>query len=310
MDRSGNNKKAEYISMAGLFLVAFIWGAAFVVVKNSLNFIPPVYMLAFRFTLAGGLMCAVLFKRIKKEAKENDGLIKHGVFLGLILFFAYMFQTIGCMYTTAGKNAFLTAVYVVIVPFLHWMRTKKMPEKLCFLAAVMALTGIGLISLNNDLSINIGDALTLVCGVIFAIHIEYLGKYSAKEDPVSLSALMLFTAGVSGWIFAPLTDGPITGVVLNRESVFGILFLGLFSSMLCFLLQSVCQKYVKASSAALVLSSEAVFGAFASSVFLNEKMSMKVVFGCIILFAAIILAQLEPSELSAKKGSRKGEINV
>ena len=286
-------KKTTYLASFGFLFIAMIWGVAFVIVKNSLDYIPPIYLLAFRFTIAGGLLLAITFPRTLAAVRENRAILWHGAFVGILLYLSYASQTVGLLYTTAGKNAFLTAVYVVVVPFVHWIRVKSRPDKLCFIAAFIAIVGIGFISLDGDLSVNKGDLLTLLCGILFALQIEYLGKYSEKEDPIVLSMSMMLSAALLSWITAPFMDGSITNVILNAESIGGLIYLGVLSTMVCFLIQSVCQRYLKSSTAAIIMSAEAVFGALSSALFLHERMSGRVVLGCILLFAAILLAQLD-----------------
>ncbi|MCR4658015.1 MAG: DMT family transporter [Lachnospiraceae bacterium] len=288
-----SKRRAEYLSYAGFLSIAIVWGVAFVIVKNSLDYIPPVYLLALRFTIAGGLLFLFTIRRTFEAIRNNREILIHGLIIGVILYLSYLAQTIGLVYTTAGKNAFLTAVYVVMVPFVHWIRVKKRPEKLCFIAAFIAIAGIGLITLDGDMTVNRGDLLTLLCGVLFSLQIEYIGKYSRIEDPIVISMLMMATAAVVSWITAPFFDGPVSNIVFNRESVGGLLYLAVLSTMVCFVIQSVCQRYVKSSVAAIIMSAEAVFGAVSSAVILGERMSAKVIAGCVLLFAAIILAQLD-----------------
>ncbi|MCR4739834.1 MAG: HAD-IIIA family hydrolase [Lachnospiraceae bacterium] len=287
-----NTRRKENLSKVGLIMVAAIWGFAFVVVKNSLEYITPAYMMAIRFTIAGVTLCLVFCKRLIRSGKET---VKHGCIVGVFLFISYLTQTVGCKYTTAGKNAFITALYVIIVPFLAWTRTKVKPLANCFMAAVAAVIAIGLISLNGEKGINIGDVLTIICAVGFAIQIDLLGKYSVKDDPVILAALQLLITAVLSWIAAPLLEGSIGNLIFNRESVIGLLYLGFLSSMVCFLMQSICQKYVRSSVSALLMSTESVFGAVSSAVFLHEVMGTRVVWGFVLMFAAIITALLEPS---------------
>ncbi len=300
MNIAENQRRAAYFASAGFLAIAFIWGVAFVIVKNSLDYIPPVYLLAFRFTIAGGLLFAITFKRTVRAVREKPDMLKHGIFIGAVLFLSYLAQTVGLVYTTAGKNAFLTAIYVVVVPFIHWIRVRQKPDNICFIAAFLAMFGIGLISLNGDLTINKGDLLTLLCGVLFALQIEYLGKYSEAEDPVAISVLMMLFAAVFSWMAAPLIDGSITKVIFNSESIGGLLYLAVLSTMICFLIQSICQQYLRSSIAAIIMSAESVFGALSSAFFLNERMSAKVIFGCALLFFAIILAQADLNALRRK----------
>ncbi|MCR5108983.1 MAG: YqeG family HAD IIIA-type phosphatase [Lachnospiraceae bacterium] len=286
------NKKKENLSRFGLLVVAIIWGLAFVVVKNSLDYISPVYMLAFRFTIAGVVLGVIFIKKIIGAGSDT---IKHGIFIGIFLFLAYLSQTVGIKYTTAGNNAFLTAFYVILVPFLHWIRTKVKPTLNCFIAAVLALVAIGVISLNGMNGINIGDLLTIICAVFYSFQIDLIGHYSRKDDPVVLACIQLLTTAILSWLIAPFAEGSISDLVFNKESVTGLLFLGLMSSMLCFLLQSLCQKYVRSSQAALLMSTESVFGALSGALLLNEAVGGRLLFGFILMFVAVLLALIEPS---------------
>lgn len=282
-----NNKKVIW-AYVGFVIMAMIWGSAFAVVKSTLDYVPPVYMIALRFTIAA-VGCMVIFPRKYKKQE-----VIHGIFIGFALFFAYLAQTIGCNYTTAGKNAFLTALYIIIVPFIHWVLIKKRPELKVFIAAIIALIGIGLISLNGDMNVNIGDVLTIICGFLFALQISLIDKYVKDDDPMVLTSMQLVVCAIMGWLLAPFIDGEFPDGVMTKANVwFGILFLAILSTLVCQVIQNVCQKYTKPESAALIMSSEAVFGALSSVIFLGEVMSGKVLLGCGFMVFAIVLAQVE-----------------
>jgi drug/metabolite transporter (DMT)-like permease len=274
---------------AGMLLATILWGGGFVAVKDSLEVVPPIYMLAFRFTLAAAAMCAVFFKKLKQITRT---MALHGMLLSVFLFAAYAFQTIGCVYTTAGKNAFLTTIYVIFVPIILWVLTRSSPSIYVFIAAALAVLGIGLLSLQEDLSMNIGDVLTLICGFWYAIHIVFIARFTRTEDPILLAVLQIMFAALLSWIFAPLYDGafPVEAVTTVKP-VLSLLYLAIFSTMIAFILQNVCQKYTSPSAAALLLSMESVFGALASAIFLGEVMTMRMIFGCGLLFCAILLAE-------------------
>ena len=112
--------------------------------------------------------------------------------LGVLLFVSQFFQTLGCKYTTAGKNAFITTVYVILVPFLYWWIEKRRPDRKCVAAAFIAILGIGLLSIRGDLTVQTGDFLTVICGAGLALHIIFVDKYTRKTDPVVLTALQFF----------------------------------------------------------------------------------------------------------------------
>jgi drug/metabolite transporter (DMT)-like permease len=285
-----DSKKIKYLSMAGLLSAAVIWGFAFVIVKNSVDTVPPVYMLAFRFSIAAAGLALIFIKQLRKIRWLD---VKYGVIIGFFLFFSYFFQTIGIKYTTAGKNAFLTTIYVVIVPFLHWLINKRKPSKNCIAAAFMAVTGIGLLSLNGDLTINYGDLLTIICGFGFAFHMIFIDKYTEIRSPLFLTLIQLTTAAVLGWILAPVLEGGFPVDVLQTEMWTGMLYLGIGSTMIGFLLQTVCQKYTTPNASSLLLSTESVFGIIFSVICLGEVLTVKMVVGCVLIFAAILLAEIK-----------------
>lgn len=283
-------KHKVFFATFGLVLVPIIWGFAFIVVKNSVNLVPPFYMLAFRFTLAV-IPLSVVF--IKKFKVLNIDTLKTGFILGVFLFIAYVLQTVGIKYTTAGKNAFLTTIYVIVVPYISFFLTKYRPNKYEGIAAFIAMLGIGLISLTGDFSINRGDMLTLACGIVFGLHIVLISRYAAYQDPVLLTIVQLGVVALFSWIFAPVLEGYFPAAILNFNSsiIISMGYLGFFSTMLAFLLQTICQKYTPPAIASLLLSLEAVFGILFSVLFLKEHLTVRMLTGCIILFFAIILAQ-------------------
>lgn len=299
---SGQTKKIRLLAASGFIVTAMIWGFAFVVVKNALDFTGPVYMLAFRFTIAAAVLAAVFRKRLKRLSREA---ILEGAALGAFLFLAYLLQTVGLQYTTAGKNAFLTTVYVVLVPFLHWLLNGKRPQSRCVAAAFLAVAGIGLLSLQGDLTMNRGDLLTLACGVAFALHMIYIDRYTQRRDPVVLTVVQLAVTALLSWALAPVLDGGFPLEAFRADVIAGMIYLGLLSTMVCYLLQNVCQKYTSPNTASLMLSLESVFGVLFSLVFLGERLTGRMTAGCALIFLAILLAELEPPFLDLRRERRK-----
>lgn len=303
-------KTVSLFAGAGCLAAACIWGFAFVVVKDSLSYVSAIYMMAFRFTIAAAGLALVF---VKKLPLLNARYWKNGFVLGVCLFGAYAFQTVGCNFTTPGKNAFLTTIYVILVPLFGWPLYQKRPAWYVFAAAVMQLVGIGFLSLGTDadswLRLNIGDALTLVCGVFYAAHIICQEKYNKgadASDPILLTVLQFFFAAVFSWISAPFYNmetsrftavlQPFPAVaVRDARVVVSMLYLGLLSTLLAFCLQNVGLKYVRSSVAALLLSFESVFGMLFSVLIpvngARETLSAKGVVGCVLIFTAVILAE-------------------
>lgn len=286
-----NKKLIGILASGGLILTAAIWGFAFVVVKDSVDTIPPVYMVSIRYTIAAVLLGFVLIPQFKKL---NRYYWIHGAVTGLMLALGYITQTIGCKYTTAGKNAFLTTIYVILIPLISWPLNKKRPHFVVFLSAVMALVGIGLLALRNEggvLGFNVGDILTLICGLFYALHIIFTAKFSQDKNPVILTWIQFIVAAVFSWAVSPLIDGSFSVALLKSSRVnFSMLYLGIFSSLVAFLLQNICLKYMESSLASLFLSLESVFGVIFSTIFLRERMTLVMIIGCVLIFAAITIA--------------------
>ena len=262
-----NSKFTSIAASAGLLLAATIWGFSFVIVKDSLDYIGAFYMVAYRYTIAAVVMSLILFKKWKLLSREY---IRHGALTGLFLFLAYATQTVGCDYTTAGKNAFLTTFYVIMIPLLTWLLFKKRPRFYVFIAAVMSLTGIGLLALGSgDKGFNIGGG-----------------------DPLFLTLLQFIFCALAGWLTAPIFDGAFpTTTAFTGRVVVSMLYLGLLSSMVGFSLQNIGLKYVQSSIASLFLSFESVFGILFSTLILHEVFTLKMFIGCTLIFLAVILAE-------------------
>lgn len=299
-----NQKSITFFSSFGLLLAACFWGFGFVVVKDSLNYIGSIYMVTFRYTVAS-VCLGLIF--IKKWKMLNWHYLKNGFITGVFLFLGYVVQTIGCSYTTAGKNAFLTTIYVILIPFFSWIIYKKKPEWYVFVAAILSITGIGLLSLGSDgsslLKINKGDLLTLLCGVFYALHIMWTSHCNSQgDDPLFLTMLQFTFAAIFGWILSPIFEGTQSLHLLgNSRVIISILYLGIFSTMIAFSLQNLGLKYVKPSLASLFLSFESVFGVVFSMIFLKESLSVRMVFGCVLIFLAVVLAETKFQFFGKKK---------
>lgn len=296
-----SKNKSRYLANFGLVLASIIWGGAYVAVMSSLDMIPPLYVMAIRFTIALIGLSLFFYKKIKKISKRD---LVAGLVLGVLMFLSYIFQTYGLKYTTASKNAFLTTSYVVMVPFLNWIISKKKPDSYGMFAAFLAIVGIGLLSLQGDMTMNIGDILTLMCGVFFALHLIYIDYYTVKSDPIILTILQIGIAGILSWICAPIVDGAIPVITDNKamsELVISLLYLGIASTMIGFLLQNVGQKYTEPTTAALILSMESVFGVLFSVTFLAEVLTVRMAYGCVLIFIAIIISETKLEFLQGRR---------
>ena len=286
----GKNRKKELIACLGLLFVTICWGLGFVFVKSSVETMPPLYLLGLRF-FTSAVILGVIF--IKKLVRSGRKLIWHGTIIGVILFIAMVLQTYGCKYTTAGKNAFLTTIYVILVPFMHYLFNRVRPKVRHILAAFIGFTGIGLISLNERLTIAGGDTLTLLCGLFYAFQIILIARYTSDDDPILLVIWEFLITGVLSFVLAPIVSGPPSADMLSSGSVTGVLFLIFFATICGFGLQVVCQKYAPPAPAAIIMGMEAVFGAFASYFMLGEVMTPKMITGCVLMILAMLIVEVD-----------------
>jgi len=289
-------KKSLYADMS-LFIVAILWGGGFVAVKDALDNITPMYIMAMRFGLSFALMAIIFWKKIKKVTKKD---LAAGTVVGIFLFTAFTAQTVGLQYTTAGKQAFLTGTNVVIVPFLVWILHKKAPDIYTVIAAFLSLLGIGLLTVQGSvLSINLGDMLTLLCALLFAAHIVSVGYYAEKIDPIILAAAQLGAAAVfsviSALIFEPVPKA------LDLSGIWAVCYLGIFSTMVAFLIQTVAQKYTYSTHAAVILCTESVFGSIFAVLILHDKFSVEMILGCILIFVAILTSETKWSFIKIRR---------
>lgn len=294
-----DKKKSLYADLS-LLLVAIIWGSGFVVTKNALDHMGPYYLLALRFSLATILFSLVFFKRIK-NANIKD--IKSGIIVGIFLFGGFATQTVGLNYTTAGKQAFITATNVVMVPFIYWALSKKKPDNYDIFGAILCFVGIGVLSLDGGTTINYGDFLTLICAVFFALHISSVGYFAKDSDALVLTVVQFATAAVlsiiSLLIFEP---GPIK---MHQETIFPILYLGIISTLIAFLIQNVAQKYTTSTHTAIILSLESVFGSLLSLIFLKEPFTFRFLIGCLAILISVIISETKLKFLKSQENLKE-----
>ena len=276
----------KYIGELGLAVVAIIWGSGFVASAVSLEHFTPYQILAIRFLIGIILLSLVFFRKLKNIKKST---IIKGSIIGIFLYLAFALQTVGLVYTTPSKNAFLTAVNVVIVPFIAFFIFKRKMDKFELFGALLAIIGIGVLSLQLSGGINFGDVLTLLCAVAFAFHIFYTAQFVKNEDPVLLTVVQMAAATVLGFIVV-LFKGE-TNFVANFEGVSAVLYLGVFSTTIAFLLQTVAQKFTSETKAAIILSTEAFWGMVFSVIILSEVLTAKMAIGAILILVAIIISE-------------------
>ncbi len=292
----------KWLAIGALILVTVIWGGGFVASDMALESMKPFQIMMVRFLLASVLMGVISRAQRKGEEKLKDrsGAIKAGVLMGVTLFMGFAFQIIGLQYTTPSKNAFLTALNVVIVPFIAFVILKKKIGAKGIIGAVMSVLGVGLLSLNGNFTVSLGDGLTLLCAVGFAFQIFFTSEFVKKYPASVLNTVQMFTAfvlsAISLMIFGE-NDFQVT-----TQGWLSVLYLGVVSTTICYLLQTACQKYIDETKAAIILSMESVFGTIFSIMILHEVVTVRMVIGCAVILAAVIISNMsETSEETEDK---------
>lgn len=285
----------RFRSLLCLLLTAFIWGNGFVAQSAAMGAIGPWTFTFLRSLLAGLVLIPVSWAAGKKTghvrltASEKENLWKGGILAGIILTAGTMFQQFGIMYTTVAKAGFLTALYCVLVPIFGFFTGQK-PTLRIFISALLAMAGLYLLCLQESLHLARGDMLEIICAVLFAFHILVVDRYVDRTDPIRMSCVQFFTCALLSGVGAFfLEDVQVSSLPAAAPY---ILYAGVVSMGGGYTLQIVGQKNADPTLAAIVLCLESVFAALAGFVLLHEALSLREVLGCVVMFAAIVLASL------------------
>ena len=293
MKKIRNKTRAAEIA---LLFATIVWGSAFAVTKDATSSIAPSYLLSIRFGIAAALMCIVFFRRLRNIRLPD---LIGGAVIGFWGTVGLELQTYGVEYTTAGKNAFLTSVYCVLVPFVYWVVKRRRPKLKNVAAAFLCIAGVGLLSVESGFTLGLGDLLSLCCGLCFSFQIVAIDIFTEKRDPILLALLQ--------WAFSLLITVPVAVLtepfpaLMQAGTVLSVLYLAVFSTMIAFLAQMVFQKYLDPSKAALIMSLESVFGTIFGIILLNESVTVQTLFGFILIFAAVLLSEIRSETFKKQK---------
>lgn len=291
-------KKTSLRSSFLLFLAAAIWGVAFVAQSVGMEYMGPCTFNGARFLIGTAVLLPFIWYRSRKEKAAVDRtqkrtqkrtLIIGGTCCGLALCIASLLQQFGIQHTTVGKAGFITTLYIILVPILGIFFHKKAGLKI-WIGAVIAVAGMYLLCMSGGFSLSKGDALVLACAFVFSVHILVVDYFSPKVDSVELSCVQFFTSGVICTVLAFLTETPSLGALIS--GAVPVLYAGVLSCGVAYTLQVVGQKNVEPAVASLLLSLESVVSVLAGWALLGQKLSVRELLGCMLVFAAVVLVQL------------------
>ena len=277
-----------------LLLTAFIWGTAFVAQSVGMDYLEPFTFNGVRSLIGGAalLPCIWILQKLNGRSKDTGtkkDLLTGGLACGVLLFAASSLQQIGIKYTTAGKAGFITAFYIVIVPVIGLFMKKKC-SPMIWLSVLLAVVGLYLLCINEQFSIGYGDILVFVCAILFSVHILIVDYFSPKVDGVKMSCIQFFTCAVLAGIGMLLFEQPTWANILAAWKP--ILYAGAMSSGVAYTFQIIGQKGLRPTIASLIMSLESVISAISGWLLLGQALSAREIFGCVLMFGAIVLAQL------------------
>lgn len=277
-----------------LILCSVIWGSAFVAQSTGMDYVGPFTFNGIR-SVVGALVLIPVANFFNKRGSIKTAwldkeLIIGGLMCGIFLFLASSAQQIGLQYTSVGKSGFITALYIVVVPILS-LFIKKKPTPLVWISVVIAVVGLYFLCITDGFSLAVGDMWTLACAFLFALQILVVDHFAPKVNNVKLSCYQFAVTAILSMI-PMIFEKPVIGNILGCTP--SILYAGVLSSGVAYTLQIVGQKEVKPEIASLLMSMESVFSVIFGFLILRQALSMREGIGCILMFTAVILAQITP----------------
>lgn len=284
-----------------LLIAAMIWGAGYIFSKLATNANMQAGLInAIRGFIYAGLAFIFFHKAILKMTKID---LRIGLTAGFINFLGYQFQTWGLRFTTPSNNAFLTAIYVVIIPIIIWLIYKRRPEKKSYPAIIIAVIGMGFLTniVQNGFTLHIGDLLTLISAFFYALQIVYFGMRTTSTSPFVLSFMLGITQGGFGLIWSLLFEHASYATINWQAGLWPVVVLGIMSSFGAQTLQILGQRFTDPTPAGLILMTESMFGSIFSVVLGFEPFTMHLLLGGVLIIVAILIMQLDFSRFQSVK---------
>lgn len=285
-----------------LLLTAIIWGFTFVVQRASMVHVGPYLFNALRFMLGSlSLIPVWIFFKNRMTRFRHTPLRSTficGIFAGLSIFAGASFQQVGLLTTTAGKSGFITGLYVIIVPVIG-IFLGSYPGLQTWIGAVFSAIGLYFLCMTETLTISLGDTLTLLCAVCFAIHVILISAFSQKNDPILLSMIQFAICSILSFIVAAFTEPIIIAGIL--QAGLAICFCGCFSVGVGYTLQVIGQLNANSTHAAIILCLEGVFAAMSGWLFLDEQMTSRSILGAALMFSGMIISHFNLTPGARKK---------
>lgn len=287
-----NSKKADI----ALILVTIVWGASFLLTKNAINQMQVFNFLGIRFMIAFFIGSAVFYKKMITIDKST---LKNGIFIGIVMYLAFAFQTVGLNTTTVSKAAFITGLSVILVPIIFSFYKRERIKNKIILSVTMAVIGLALLTLTDGIhGINLGDVLNLVSAFLFALYIIMVGELTHKSDSIAMANIQIAMVGILSFITSIIVETPTFSISISAWT--SILTLSVLCTFLAFLVQNVAQKYTSSTHTALIYSLEPVFAAIFGYIFANDVLGTSGIIGATLIVCGMLIAEIDFEKLLAK----------
>lgn len=274
-----------------LLAVTVIWGSTFTIVKKSLVQASPILFIALRFWLATAVTIAFIPGALRGMSRKT---LRHGLILAMVLLAGFIFQTLGLRNTPPSRSAFITSLSVIFVPILGYSLYGRKPRINTLAGIILASVGLGLLTLRaTELKFRQGDVLTLICAVVFALHILLLSRYLSQSDYRQLVILQFAGSAVLCTLLMPMLEIPFLVWDFTFAAFLGIT--GILATALCFYVQNRAQQYTSANRAALIFGLEPFFAVLFAYLLLGQALTAREWLGGALVMAGIIIAELKRS---------------
>lgn len=277
----------ELIASVVLGVVALVWGTTYAVIKDTLSVVEPYSLMMMRFSFSAIILSGIYFKKLRKLSLDD---IKRGSIIGIFMFLAFYFLIISIRFTTASKFSFIIGAYVLIVPFLSYGLGRRKLNRNEVIGAIVATIGLGFLTIERGVSFNLWDLVAGCCSFFFAAHMVAIEKYSGKSDAIALTIIQFIVTALIFIVLTGVKEGYNFSVLPQIKWTLG--YLVIVSTVIPFAIQNIVQRYISATATALILTLQSAFGSIFAVYYLDERMSLQMILGCILIFVAIVLQQI------------------
>jgi drug/metabolite transporter (DMT)-like permease len=287
----GNQIQASRRADVQMLLATVIWGSSYLFMKSGLASIQELNLIALRFGIAF-IAAGILFHRRLRSV--DRGTFFAGGVLGTVLFAAFVFITYGVQRTTASQAGFLISLAVIFVPILTTVMRRRLPDKRLGVSIVVAVAGLGLLTLQHEMSLHLGDLLCILAALVYAVYIMLAGKFTRKHDPLTLGIIQLGVAALWGTAATFLFETP--QLPDTPESWASILGLGILCSGLGYILQTFAQRHASPTRTSLIFSLEPLFAAAFAFIFQGESLTLQGYCGAALMLVGVLITEIKLSQ--------------